>query len=92
MPIYEYEDLKTGRLVELSRPMRLRDDCPPNLKRVVSRTGRPRMGRDGLADPSHADQAVPRALRELENTMPSSEVERQTGFSAKQMKRIWKMK
>lgn len=92
MPLYEYENLKTGRLVELSRPMRLRDDCPPNLKRVVSRTGRPRMSKGGLPDPSTADQAVPRALRQLENTMPTSEVTRQTGFSAKTLKRVWNMK
>jgi hypothetical protein len=92
MPIYEYEDERTGRVVELSRPMRLRDDCPPHLQRVISRIGRPRTGRAGLADPSQADQAVPRALRELECSMSTAEVERQTGFSAKEMKRIWKMR
>jgi hypothetical protein len=91
MPLYDYEDVGTGEITTLCRPVRLRDDCPPNLKRVISRVGRPRVGRGGLPDPSHADQAVPRALRQLEQTMPSSEVERQTGFSAREMKRIWKI-
>ena len=92
MPLYEYEEAGTGRVIELCRPVRLRDDCPPNLKRVISRTGRPRISGQEAKDPSHADQAVPRALRELENTMPTSEVERQTGFSAKQLKKTWKIK
>lgn len=92
MPIYEYEDKRTGRRCELARPMRFRDDCPPNLRRVVGCVSRPRIGRAGLADPSTADVAVPRALKQLEQTMTTSELARQTGFSVKEMKRIWKIK
>ena len=91
MPLYEYEELDTGRLVELSRPMKLRDDCPPNLKRVMSRTSRPRVGR-GPIDPATADAAVPRALKQLEETMPADQIARQSGFSTKEMKRIWNIK
>lgn len=90
MPIYEYEDVKTGERVELFRPVRLRFDCPPNLKRVISRTARPKIGK-GAPDPSHADQAVPRALKELEQTTRTSDIERGSGFTAKQLKRIWGM-
>ena len=92
MPIYEYQNTRTGKTIELSRPMRFRDDCPPNLKRVVSCTAKPRIGRGGLPDPTHAAQAVPRALNQLEQTMPTSEVVRQSGFSVKEMKRIWNIK
>lgn len=91
MPIYEYLDKLTGELVELSKPIRLRDDCAPNLQRVMSRPARARIGA-GVADPSHADQAVPRALKEEEQRIGTSELERLSGFSAKQMKRIWKIK
>jgi len=90
MPIYEYENKLTGKLIELSRPMRLRDDCPKHLKRVIARTAC-RIG-SGAEDPSHAAQSVPRALRECERTMQTSELERQSGFSVKEMKRIWKIK
>lgn len=90
MPLYEYENTLTGKLVELSRPMRLRDDCPPHLKRVIGRTSC-RVG-PGAPDPSHADQAVPRALREIEQTMGPGQLEHQTGFSKKQLRKIWKIK
>ena len=92
MPLYEYKDEATGRIVELNRPVRLRNVCPPNFKRVFSRTGRPRIGNAGLPNPAHAAQAVPRALKEMENTMTTSEIERQTGFNHKQLKRTWNIK
>jgi hypothetical protein len=89
MPLYEYEETATGRRREMFRPMRFRDDCPPNLKRVLARPAC-RIGK-GAMDPSVADRAVPRALRTLEETMPSGELERQVGFSSKELKRIWKI-
>lgn len=42
-------------------------------------------------DPTSADVAVPRAFRQLEQSgMPMREIERQSGFKAKQIKKVWK--
>ena len=89
MPLYEFEDRATGRRRELFRTIARRNECPPNLQRVMARPAC-RIGK-GVLDPSQADRAVPRALRALEQTMPSGELERQVGFSSKELKRIWKM-
>ncbi len=91
MPLYEYEDRLTGERIELFKPVRDRHNCPPNLMPVISRPGRPRIGK-GLPDPSHADQAVPRALREEEQRIGTSELARQSGFSARQLKKVWNIK
>ena len=88
MPIYEYEDRVTGKRVELLKPVKERYDVPPNLMPVISLPGRPRIGA-GVPDPSHAEQAVPRAFKECEQQLGTSEVERQSGFTAKQIKRAW---
>jgi hypothetical protein len=90
MPLYEFEERATGKRLELFRTIRDRDCCPPNLRRVMARPSC-RIGK-GAQDPTVADQAVPRALQSLEQTMPTSELERQTGFSTKELKRIWKIK
>ena len=45
--------------------------------------------RRGAADPTSAAVAVPRAFRQLEHTMPLREIERQSGFKAKQIKKVW---
>lgn len=92
MPIYEYENLTTGEIIEAFRPVRRRNVCPPNTVRLMSRTGKPRVGKEGLADPSTADVAVPRALKQLEETVPADRIERESGFSAKTLKRVWGMK
>jgi len=93
MPIYEYEDVSTGRVQEMLRPVTRRDDCPPNLRRVMSRTGRPRMNKAGdFLDPKSADAAIPRALKQMEATLPASEIARQSGFSVNKLKEVWKVK
>ena len=92
MPIYEYEDRLTGERVEMFKPVRERYDCPPNLMPVISLPGRPRIGKGGLPDPSHADQSVPRAFKECEQRIGTSETCRQAGYSAKQIKKAWNIK
>lgn len=46
----------------------------------------------GAKDPQSAEVAVPRAFRELEQTTPASEIERQSGFKASRIKRAWDFK
>lgn len=46
----------------------------------------------GAKDPQCAEVAVPRAFRELEQTTPASEIERQSGFKAAKIKRAWDFK
>lgn len=89
MPLYEYEDVKTGQRVELWRHVDDRDRVDKGLRRVIPlATGRGLFtGR--AKDPTSADVAVPRAFRELEQTMPREQIERQSGFSVGQIKKVW---
>lgn len=87
MPLYEYEDLANGGTVELCRPVAGRDDVPGHLRRI---TVPRRLGvLLGAVAESDADRAVPKAFRELEQTMPAREIARQTGFSVDHIKRVW---
>lgn len=45
--------------------------------------------RRGAPDPTSAEVAVPRAFRQLEQTVPAREIERQSGFKVKQIKKAW---
>jgi hypothetical protein len=89
MPIYEYEEVTTGKRIELFQPVSRRNHAPDGFRRVISTcpgglfTGR-------AADPTSADVAVPRAFKQLEQTMPRDRIERDCGFSAKELKRVWK--
>ena len=87
MPLYEYEDKATGKTCEMYRPVKQRDDCPSNLRRVISPIGF-RMGA-GRPDPSNVDIAAPAGLREMEQEMGTSGLEKAMGMSAKQLKKIW---
>lgn len=89
MPLYEYIDETTGRHVEMFMPVGERDCVPTNLKRiqVPGRVGYV----TGLTDPTSADRSVPRAFRDLEQTMPAHEISRQSGFTVNQIKQIWGM-
>lgn len=89
MPIYEYQDIHTGESVELIRPVRERYNCPPNLMPVINLPGKPRIGTSGLADPAHADQAIPRAFKECEQEFGTADTCRLSGFTAKQIKKVW---
>lgn len=91
MPLYEYEEIATGNRIELFRTVEQRDQVPENLRRVVSLSGRgPFTG--SLPDPRSADVAVPRAFRQLEATQPRDRIERECGFTVKQLKRTWNFK
>lgn len=90
MPIYEYEDRISGERVELWRPLGAKYDCPPNLMPVISLPGRAQIGRAGLPDPSQAAQSVPRAFRECEQKIGTSEMCRLSGFTARQIRKAWR--
>lgn len=86
MPTYQYEDTRTGQLVDLQKPVAERDQVPAHLKRITA----PRSVRVlGSRDPSEPEQAVPRALRQMEEKMPAHEIVRESGFTVEQYKRIW---
>ena len=88
MPVYEYENDKTGEVVETFRQVAQRDLAPkPGFRRVISRTSC-KMG-EGLQDPTNADQAGPRGLKQLEQIHGTSKLEREMGMSAKHLKKIW---
>ncbi len=59
---------------------------PANLKRITApQTVRVLGGRD----PAEPEQAVPKALRQMEEKMPAAEIVRESGFTVEQYKRIW---
>lgn len=86
MPTYQYEDQETGQLVELQKAVADRDQVPGHLKRITA----PRSVRVlGGRDPAEPDQAVPRALRQLEEKIPAREIVQESGFTIEQYKQIW---
>lgn len=94
MPLYDYIDKRTGKLVEIHRPIDRRDCVPPHLKRVVfgtAKNGRVNSFITGAIDPTSADAAIPRALKEMEATMSHQEICRQAGWSAETLKQTWKI-
>lgn len=91
MPIYEYEHRKTGKRVELFRPIHGRDRVEPELRRVFTVTTRgPYTG--AALDPSSAAAAVPRAFKQLENQIPREQIEKESGFTTKQITQAWNFK
>ncbi len=58
----------------------------------ILKSGRAPGFRSGAKDPQSAEVAVPRAFRQLEQTLPSAEIERQSGFTAKKIKQAWDFK
>jgi hypothetical protein len=91
MPIYEYEHRKTGARVELFRTVHGRDCVDPQLRRVFT-TSAPGLFTGKVLDPTSAAAAVPRAFKQLENQIPRREIERQSGFSTKQITQAWNFK
>jgi hypothetical protein len=89
MPTYVYQHRTTGEQVERNVPVSERDNCAPDWFRVEvpSRVG----AHFNAKDPASADVAAPRGFRQLEQTMPASEIARQTGFSINHIKRVWDM-
>lgn len=89
MPLYDYENTKTGELVELYRPIAERDAVPAELRRfqVPCRIGLPFAST--AVDPQCADVAVPRALKQMEITMGTRQLENAMGKSPGELKKIW---
>lgn len=94
MPLYDYENAK-GERVELERTIAERDCAPEGFRRVLSTPASSRRapmsnlftGQAG--DPGEAVRAVPRAFKELEESMPADRIARAAGFSVKTIKRAW---
>lgn len=40
-------------------------------------------------DPTNPEQAVPKAFKDLEQTMPADRIAKECGFSVKRIKKIW---
>lgn len=89
MPTYEYQDTRTGETVELVRTVAERDNVPNHLKRLT--VPRRVAVKFGLLAEIDADNSVPKAFRDLEQTMPAREIARQAGFSIDHIKRVWAM-
>lgn len=92
MPLYQYRDVQTGRLVELFRPVAGRDQVPAGLRRI---TVPERVGVQGTSsspiDPGDADYQVPRAFRQVEEKMSAREIVRESGYTVDEIKRVWSM-
>lgn len=89
MPLYLYENQTTGEILEQWREIYNRDKCPPGCVRVMP-------DRISVVDgqlPEHdPDVQVPKTLRQAELAANAAHVERETGFTAKELKSIWNMK
>lgn len=92
---YVYEN-DAGERLELQRTVAERDNCPRGFRRVMVSPARPRGGppthglfTGGARDPGEADLAVPRAFKELEQTMPADRIAREAGFSVNYIKDAW---
>lgn len=87
MPVYEYTDTRTGKIVEEVHTIAERDNVPPHLKRItVPRT----LDVVGFrTDPESADGTVPKAFKQLEESKHHSDIARETGFTVDQIKKTW---
>lgn len=92
MPVYQYRDVKRNVLVELLRPVADRDQVPAELVRITVPLHIAIHGSSSSPmDPHTADAEVPRAFRQLEQTMPAREIAREGGFSVEKIKEVWNM-
>lgn len=88
MPLYLYEDSRSGKVVELILPMARRDDVPSHLRRMMTCPAvAPCKGE--LQQRSEQRTHALQGFREVEEKVGRTEIERLTGFSAKQIRRIW---
>ncbi len=89
MPLYVFENAR-GEQREEFRTVARRDEAPAGFRRVAAcRTATIIPG--AVLDPTSADAAVPRAFKELEQTMPADQIERVTGYSPRKIKEVWNM-
>lgn len=86
MPVYEYIEVATGETVEFCVPIKRRDKVKGHKRITVPRRLNVVVG---ALDPQSADKAVPKAFRQVEETVPSDRIERETGYSVEHIKRVW---
>ena len=72
--------------------MRSQRDVPMSGIDEIIASGRAPGFHQGAKDPTSAEVAVPRAFRQLEQTMPAREIERQSGHSLRTIKKAWDFK
>jgi len=89
MPVYQYRGAQ-GELIELVRTIAERDQAPAGFARVTVPC---RIGLTGLGaarlDPAQPEAAVPRAFRQLEDTLSHREILANSGYTADEVKQIW---
>lgn len=90
MPIYQYRNLRTGKIEDHFRTVAQRDAIPPGLVRITVPL---RVGIFGTSsdpiDEQSADYEVPRAYKQLEEKMPAREILKEGGFSVDQVRQTW---
>ena len=52
-------------------------------------SGKPPGFKGAKPDPTSPDVAIPRALKELEQTQPAAKIAREAGFSVNTLKKTW---
>lgn len=57
----------------------------------ILRTGRPPGFKGGALDPQSPDAAIPRALKQMEQTQSAREIAKGAGWSVNTLKRTWKV-
>lgn len=87
MPLYQYENTRTGETVELSRSVAQRHKVPNHLKLILV-AGHGGLNKGTLWE-QDADIAVPRALKQLEAQHGASEIARRTGWSINHLQKTW---
>lgn len=85
MPLYDYIDTRDHSKVELFRTVAKRDEVPPYLRRIIPHS----FALLSSLDPHKNAHDTQKALAVLENQLGLPELERQTGFSSKQLKKVW---
>ena len=89
MPLYQYQDQRTGEVTELWRPMALRDCVPKHLKRLMVC---PALRPDGLAEKPEIDvvKSALRGFKEIESQPGgTAEIRRVMQMSPDQIKDVW---
>jgi len=88
IPIYQYQNLNTGKLEEHFRTVERRDCVEPHLKRI---TVPQRIGYiGGLTEEGTPEHQAPKAFRDIELSGTSHhEIARHTGFSREEIRRVW---
>ena len=57
----------------------------------IIKTGKPPGFHQNVLDPQSADRAIPRALRELEQTHSARRIAKDAGWTVNQLKETWKV-